>query len=735
MKKISILLAVALAAACHDDRTVPETTLSLASENPAVEIDETGTEGTVRFDTDGSAVALTVKTNARNWETSGAPQWCVVDRTGTTLTLTAAENRLPEQRRGTLTVTAGAEGNRATAVLEMVQYGAEQAVLTLDPDSARFPAEGGSAEITVATNRPEWEAAHDADWLTIEKSDGKFIMHAAANESAEDRSAEVTVEAGADGNTAVQTLTVTQDGIEAATLEVSPLSAEFPPDGGSAEITVTTNRPEWEAAHDADWLTIEKSDGKFTLSADANNANEPRTATVTVTAGEGPGLKSAAVAVSQPAADKRLIIELTLAADGTIARLPLGGTVDCTIDWGDGSEPEAVTAPYPSHVYANAGTYEAAVSGTVTSLNGNNSSKFPTAARKLVTAVKQWGNTSLTSMKAAFYQCSNLSALPEKTGDGFAFVSTFMQAFYQCTSLAALPEDLFAAAEWNESFQYAFSGCTALENIPAGLFAGNPNVKSFQQTFNQCSALRTIPEGLFDAVETTAVTFASCFQDCKSLTTVPENLFARCREATTFSSCFQGCTALENIPAGLFRNNPAASFMANVFSGSGIKGIPAGLLDSQTAPELKLSGIFKNCKAIVSIPSGLFDNCTGAVDFSGAFEGCGELASIPAGLFDNCAKVRNFMSAFMNCTKLTSVPAGLFDNCKAVFNFKTCFSGCTALKGESPYSVLGEAEVHLYERNAHPDAYTAVTQLAGCFKGCTGLTDYPCISENYPDWL
>ncbi len=729
------MLAAALITACHDDGPVPETTVSLASENPAVEIDETGTEGTVRFDAVGSAVALTVKTNARNWETSGAPQWCAVDKTGTTITLTVEENPLPEQRSGTLTVTAGAEGDRATAVLELVQYGAEQAVLTLDPGSARFPAEGGSAEITVATNRPKWEAAPDADWLAVEKGDGKLILHAAPNESAESRSAEVAVTAGTDGNTAVQTLTVTQDGIEAATLEVSPLSAEFLPEGGSAEITVTTNRPEWEAVPDAGWLAVEKSDGKFILSVGANNGNEPRTATVTVTAGEGPGLKSAAVAVSQPAADKRLIIELTVTTDGVTGRLPLDGTVDCTVDWGDGSEPEAVTEAYPAHAYERAGTYEVAVSGTVTSLNSNNSSKFPTAARKLVTAVKQWGNTSLTSMKAAFYQCSNLSALPEKTGDGFAFVSTFMQAFYQCTSLATLPEDLFAAAEWNESFQYAFSGCAALENIPAGLFSGNPNVKTFQQAFNQCSALTAVPEGLFDAVTTAAVTFASCFQDCKALTSVPENLFAQCREATTFSSCFQGCTALETIPAGLFRNNSAASFMANVFSGSGIKAIPEGLLDSQTAPELKLNGIFKNCKALASIPAGLFDNCTGAVDLSSVFEGCAELTAVPEGLFDNCTLVRNFMSAFLNCSKLASVPVGLFDNCRAVFNFKTCFSGCAALRGESPYGVIGDSEVHLYERNAYPDTYTAVTQFADCFKGCTGLTDYPDMSENYPDWL
>ena len=160
-----------------------------------------------------------------------------------------------------------------------------------------------------------------------------------------------------------------------------------------------------------------------------------------------------------------------------------------------------------------------------------------------------------------------------------------------------------------------------------------------------------------------------------TVTSIPENLFANCPKVTDFSNTFEGCTSLTSIPENLFANNPKVT---------------------------NFHAIFSNCSSLQSIPENLFAKNPEVTDFSETFEGCWALKSIPSSLFDNNRKVTSFSETFR---------------------------GCTAFTGESPYTMIGDKKVHLYERVNYPDHFTEPINFWYCFKNCTGLTDYAQITS------
>ena len=113
----------------------------------------------------------------------------------------------------------------------------------------------------------------------------------------------------------------------------------------------------------------------------------------------------------------------------------------------------------------------------------------------------------------------------------------------------------------------------------------------------------------------------------------------------------------------------------------------------------------------------------GITNFSDAFYGCLALKSIPDQLFANNTEVTNFSGTFAEGTALISIPAGLFDNNRKVSDFSYTFYGCSALTGESPYTMIGDQKVHIYERNNYLYIFSKIENRTGTFSGCNGLTD------------
>ncbi len=117
---------------------------------------------------------------------------------------------------------------------------------------------------------------------------------------------------------------------------------------------------------------------------------------------------------------------------GTTVTLALDGTVDATIDWGDGTV-ETVTTPGPHvHDYGVDGTYTVSVTGSATAYNSEYNGGGIFERAKLV-SVDSWGQLGFTSMYYAFNECSNLVSVPG-TSDGIENVTDMGRMFYGASS-------------------------------------------------------------------------------------------------------------------------------------------------------------------------------------------------------------------------------------------------------------------------------------------------------------
>lgn len=120
----------------------------------------------------------------------------------------------------------------------------------------------------------------------------------------------------------------------------------FTAEGGSVEVTVTTNMESWTAVSDQSWCKVESSQNKFTVSADKNTLLEPMTAaTVTVTAATGDRSISKTLQVTQAAA-VRTYVDLSKEGTANCYLVTEAGdySFDATVR-GNGATTEGLDAP------------------------------------------------------------------------------------------------------------------------------------------------------------------------------------------------------------------------------------------------------------------------------------------------------------------------------------------------------------------------------------------------------
>ena len=127
-----------------------------------------------------------------------------------------------------------------------------------------------------------------------------------------------------------------------------------------------------------------------------------------------------------PDPDLVLVFDTTLAT-GTTVNVPLAGTVDVVIDWGDGSSEAFTTSGNKTHTYASEGEYTVRVSGSLTGFGG-----FVT--RPNLTKCLSFGDLGLSGLDFGFSRCPNLVVVPEtipasvtSTGSLFRDATSFNQ--------------------------------------------------------------------------------------------------------------------------------------------------------------------------------------------------------------------------------------------------------------------------------------------------------------------
>ena len=118
----------------------------------------------------------------------------------------------------------------------------------------------------------------------------------------------------------------------------------------------------------------------------------------------------------RPAAqDFVMTLDTTLSDDNTVV-LPLGGTFNVTVNWGDGTSVETFTSDgdtEPSHVYENEGTYTIRISGALEHFGFIWESEDDIwVGVGMVTTVTSFGTLGIKSLQGAFYGAENLIQVP-----------------------------------------------------------------------------------------------------------------------------------------------------------------------------------------------------------------------------------------------------------------------------------------------------------------------------------
>ncbi|MBN2663597.1 MAG: BspA family leucine-rich repeat surface protein, partial [Bacteroidales bacterium] len=105
-----------------------------------------------------------------------------------------------------------------------------------------------------------------------------------------------------------------------------------------------------------------------------------------------------------------LQLVFTTTAANQVVKIPLKGTVDVTVDWGDGNSDTWTTATNAAHSYLSAGTYTVSISGTLTGLG--RSSSYLNEFKNYLTKVISWGDVGLEDLSNAFNYCTLLTEVP-----------------------------------------------------------------------------------------------------------------------------------------------------------------------------------------------------------------------------------------------------------------------------------------------------------------------------------
>lgn len=195
------------------------------------------------------------------------------------------------------------------------------------------------------------------------------------------------------------------------------------------------------------------------------------------------------------------------------------------------------------------------------------------SASRLLEHFRWIGNSSLTSMGAAFIGCNNLKIIS-------AFPSTS-----NCTD-----------------FQSLFHSCHALEWIPPTICeTQNATVLAFM--FYLCSSLKKVP-GTFNTSKCTSM--AQLFQDCQALKRVPAINTSRVT-STNMAGLFAGCRALEEIPGEI--SGASATSMASLFFGcDNLRYLPK---ITNTSNITNFSSMFSQTRSLEQVP--YFDTTAGTL--------------------------------------------------------------------------------------------------------------------------
>ena len=461
----------------------------------------------VSFPENGGDTVVAVITNRESWTVTGYEDtdWLSVEVMEDSFSITASANYVAEPRTVSLVVTAGSELNNKVCELPVTIAACTPAYVTPAQTALVLPAEGGSTDITVQSNR-EWEVRTGAGWLTVARTESGITV--ASDGSSVGSTAEIVLTT-VSGDDKVST-TIAVESVE------DPMILEY-----------TVPEAQWQVAAPVsgevncyvDWGDGTGSSYAGTLSLFQYMTHVYGTSGVYKVRIYGSASQVACDTGSEMVNTKKSItaIETWGAVRPVSMYYGLSGTAIKSLPDDTGEALAGVT---------------------------NFGMAFHQCTQLESVPADMLKGTRATDVSGMFMGCTSLKEIPEGFLDGATEITGMSTMFRDCRSLTSIPDGLFDDMTKVVMANSTFSGCTSLTSIPEGLFGGMSGVTQMNGIFRDCSSLKEIPEDLFSG-NPELFDISEAFSGCTSLESIPSGLFSNCHKLQYVISLFLNCSSVK----------------------------------------------------------------------------------------------------------------------------------------------------------------------------------------------
>ena len=370
------------------------------------------------------------------------------------------------------------------------------------------------------------------------------------------------------------------------------------------------------------------------------------------------------------------------------------GTFNATVDYGDGTGSQTVTAYNDSnltHSFATAGQHTITIDGTFPNIRFYNNQE----SRLLVDEVVDLGDVGWVHLYRAFRDCSNLTTFNLGTGNT-SNVTGMSQWFENCTSLTTLDLSSLDTSSATD-MSYMFQHCTGLTAIDLSNF-DTSSVISMVSMFRNCTSLTSLDVSNFDT--SSVVGMQEMFRDCASLTSLDLSNF-NTSNVTTIYAMFRFCTSLTTLDISSFDTSNIINMGLLFYNCNALTSIDVS--NFNTANVYNMGIMFRHCTSLTTLDVTNFDT-SNVEDFTAMFYYCEGLTTLDVTNFDTSSATK-LTSMFQYCRGLTTLDLSSFDT-SSVISMLRMVSGCTSL-----------TTLDLSTFNT-----SNVTTMHQLFYGCTSLT-------------
>ena len=268
------------------------------------------------------------------------------------------------------------------------------------------------------------------------------------------------------------------------------------------------------------------------------------------------------------------------------------GTFNATVDYGDGTGSQTVTAYNDSnltHTFATAGRHTITIDGTFPNVRF-----FDDAASVLlVDEVVDLGDVGWVNFSRAFRGCSNLTAFNGGTVNT-SNVYNMQEMFYNCSNLTVLDVSGFNTSSVT-SMSYMFHTCSSLTSLDLSNF-DTSSVNSMQQVFHTCLGLTSLDLSNFDTSSVTNSRYM--FFNCPSLTSLDLSNFDT-SSVTSMQAMFYNCTSLTSLDVSGFDTSSVTTMQQMFQNCTSLTTLNVSSFD--TSSVTTMNQMFQSCTNLTSL--------------------------------------------------------------------------------------------------------------------------------------